>query len=192
MDVSILPEAGRSPARGGAQQVQWPDARNPGVELLYSPLIETISTAHINISEFRQKFKSQPFEDTFFIIPAKGCKLDNNILEAKETIISLRKKYYSVEDIESLLDSKGINISEKTIYNILHKENFSRLARRQRIEKQKLYAPLIPVDKSIALNYKPEDFKSISAGILVLLPYLEHYGISEIIEKSFYPETIDH
>jgi hypothetical protein len=109
--------------------------------------------------------------------------------EIKDQIVSLRKKYYSVEDIKVVLDSKGWQVSEKTIYNILTQEGFSRLPRRLRQEKKKLEPPRMSAAKSIMLSVGDEEFKSASAGILTLLPYLEHYGIRELIEQSGYPET---
>ena len=104
-------------------------------------------------------------------------------------MIELRKKYHSVDEIKAILDGKGFNISEKTIYNIIKREGFSRLPRRTKSAKQKLELPKMQADKSYALTFKPEKFKSTSAGILCLLPYIEQYGISDAILQSDYPKT---
>ncbi|NLX74328.1 MAG: transposase [Synergistaceae bacterium] len=101
----------------------------------------------------------------------------------------MRKKYYSVEDIKVALDSKGFKISEKSIYNIIREQGFARLPRRQKLIKQSLVATGLKAEKTVTLTFAPESFKSASAGILCLLPYIKKYGISEIIEASDFPET---
>ncbi len=101
----------------------------------------------------------------------------------------MRKNYHSVEEIKSILDGKGFEISERTVYDILKKEGFSRLPRRTKLIKQDLKLPKIPAEKSRQLSFKPEKFKSTSAGILSLLPYIKQYGISDAIIQSDYPET---
>ncbi|MCD6355121.1 MAG: hypothetical protein J7L95_06195 [Prolixibacteraceae bacterium] len=109
--------------------------------------------------------------------------------KGKDIIISLRKKYYSVEDIKIALDSKGFNISEKSIYNIIRGQGFARLPRRQKLTKKSLEPISIKADKTVALSFVPESFKSASAGILCLLPYIKKYGISDLIQSSCFPET---
>ena len=88
------------------------------------------------------------------------------------------------------MDSKGFEVSEKTIYNIIKREGFSRLPRRTKLAKQELKLPkTTQATKSRKLSFTPEKFKSTSAGVLCLLPYIEKYGISKAILQSGYPET---
>ena len=141
------------------------------------------------ISNFRKEIKTKTSSELFFQERKRGRKVTERIQKAKEIVVQLRKKYYSVEDIKALLDSKGYTISEKTIYNIISKEGFSRLPRRLKKDKKQLKRPLIPADKSVQLEFGEEDFKSTSAGILCLLPYIQKYGIGDIIKQSDYPET---
>jgi len=138
-------------------------------------------------SNFRKGLKKRDPSELFFCEKKKGRKRTRQTDEAKIIIVKLRKKYYSVEDIKTTLDGKNIQISEKTIYNILQEEGFSRLPRRFKKTKRNLEAPKIEAEKSVALKFDAEEFKSSSAGILILLPYIEKYGISEIIEQSDYP-----
>lgn len=141
------------------------------------------------ISNFRKQIKTKTSSELFFQERKRGRKATQQIQRAKEIIIQLRKKYYSVEDIKALLDSKGYRISEKTIYNIISKEGFSRLPRRLKKDKKQLERPLIQADKSVELEFGEEDFKTTTAGILCLLPYIQNYGIGDIIEQSDYPGT---
>lgn len=141
------------------------------------------------VSNFRKDLITYPPVKLFFNERKKGRKRSDQFNEAKKIIIQLRKKYYSIEDIKTTLDSKDFKISEKTIYNILSEEGFARLPRRLKSEKRRLETPRIEAEKSIPLQFEQEEFKSAAAGILTLLPYIEKYGISQIIEQSAYPGT---
>ncbi|MGH2645307.1 MAG: hypothetical protein ACRDE2_15235, partial [Chitinophagaceae bacterium] len=141
------------------------------------------------ISDFRKRLKQYALQDPFFQPRPKGRTKRVSAGETKETVINLRKKYYSVEDIKVVLDSKDLQASEKTIYTILKQEGFSRLPRRLKTVKTQLEPPQIPAAKSSMIDFGDEEFKSASAGIMVLLPYIEHYDIRKSIEQSGYPET---
>ena len=139
------------------------------------------------VSNFRKELKREDGKNLYFNELKPGRKEVEQ--ESKETIINLRKKYYSVEDIKVALDSKGFKISEKSIYNIIREQGFARLPRRQKLTKQSLEATGLKAEKTVALTFAPESFKSASAGILCLLSYIKKYGISEIIEASDFPGT---
>lgn len=140
-------------------------------------------------SGFIKKLKAGKSKDLFFVENKKGRKTSQNMLSAKDVIISLRKKNYSVEDIKVALDSKQMGVSEKSIYNIIAKEGFTKLPRRTKQEKQQKESPKIQAEKSVALSFANEGFKSSSAGILCLLPYISKYGLDKIIAGSDYPQT---
>ena len=142
------------------------------------------------ISQFRKDLKEKNPSEIFFSEKKKGRKRPDNIENANMIIISLRKANHSVDEIKTILDSKGFKICEKTIYNILREEGFPRLPRRKKEIKANLTCPKIQAEPSVSLDYQqPEEFKSNSAGILCLLPYIEKFGIREIIEASNYPGT---
>lgn len=141
------------------------------------------------ITGFNKKLKGNNVEGLFFKPTQRGRKTTEKTDRAKDTIISLRKNYHSVEDIKSILDGKGYGISERNIYNIIKQEGFSRLPRRTKLVKQDLKLPKIRAEKSFQLSFAPEKFKSTSAGILCLLPYIKEYGIPGAIAGSSYPGT---
>ncbi len=141
------------------------------------------------VTEFNKKLKNRQAEDLFFKPIERGRKTEKKTLQAKDIIINLRKNYHSVEEIKSILDGKGLHISERNIYNIIKQEGFSRLPRRTKLVKKELKLPKIKAEKSMLLSFSPEEFKSTSAGVLCLLPYIKKYGISEAISKSSYPQT---
>lgn len=141
------------------------------------------------VTEFNRKLKNHSIEDLFFKPMQRGRKTTDKTNQAKDTIIRLRKSYHSVEEIKSIIDGKGYDISERNIYNIIKREGFSRLPRRTKLVKQELKFPRIKAEKSYQLSFSPEKFKSTSGGILCLLPYIKHYGISDAIAQSNYPQT---
>lgn len=141
------------------------------------------------VSDFRDKLKKKDTHDYYFVERRKGKKRNERTDEAGRIIIELRKKYYSVEDIKVALDSKGYKLCEKTIYNILSSEGFSRLPRRMKSVKQQLETPCIDAEKSIPLDFMPDEFKSTSAGILCLLPIMRKHGIDQAIKQSLFPQT---
>jgi IS30 family transposase len=141
------------------------------------------------ISDFRRRLKTNPEEDPFFYQKTRGRKISQQSKMARDLILELRKKYYSVENIKTILDSKNYDISEKTIYNILHADGFARLPRRLKSQRQKPEQFQIQAEKSEPINFAPEKFKSTGGGILCLLPYIRYYGIDQLIEQSGYPQT---
>lgn len=141
------------------------------------------------VSEFRNKLSEGNTENLFFVPSSKGRPPSPAIGNVNQTIIDLRKKYYSVSDIKIDLDSRGVKVSEKSIYNVVRKNGFSRLPRRMKASKQHLFPPTLEAPVSARLGFQPEDFKSGSAGLLCFLPYIHGAGIDKLVEKSDYPET---
>jgi hypothetical protein len=139
------------------------------------------------VSNFRKELKKGNGKDLYFKELKHGRK--ELVPEGREAIISLRKKYYSVEDIKVALDGIGLKISEKSIYNVIHQQGFARLPRRQKQVRKSLGPIGLKADKSAPLAFIPESFKSGSAGVLCLLPYIQKYGIARIIEASGFPGT---
>jgi len=93
-----------------------------------------ISTAAFTsiVLNFNKKLAEGNGENLFFAdVPKRGENLQRMSTVQKDTIIVLRKKYLSLEEIKVALDALGLPVSEKTIYNILKSEGFARLPRRQ-------------------------------------------------------------
>lgn len=141
------------------------------------------------VSEFRRKLEAHD-ADPFFIKKSKGRKTSDTVKQARDIIVEMRKKYYSVEEMKVALDSKGMVLSERGIHEILRKEGFGRLPRRSSYLKSTLEAPAIEAEISQAGDFHTlQEFKSNAAGMLCLLPLLKAYRIDELIDNSQYPET---
>ena len=141
------------------------------------------------VYNFTNNLKNNKLENLFFTNSNIGRPIKKDISTVNQTIIDLRKKYYSVPDIKIFLDAQGSKISEKTIYNILKINGFDRLPRRRKTLTQKLENSKLEAPKSRSLDFENEDFKTGSAGLLCFLPYIHKYGIDKLIENSEYPQT---
>ena len=139
------------------------------------------------VSNFRKELKHNGGKDLYFKELKRGRRqLDQQV---KDVIIDLRKKHYSVEDIKVTTDSKDFKVSEKTIYNVSKEKGIDRLPRRKKVDKKSLAPSGLKAEKTVALKFTQESFRSSNAGILCLLPLIKEYGISSIIQASEYPET---
>jgi len=86
---------------------------------------------------------------------------------------------------------QGHSVSERYVYNVINKEGFARLPRRNNSIREKAGSALkIEAPKSLMIDFLPETFScQNSLGILCLLPYIQRYGIDKLIQRSDYPET---
>ncbi len=144
------------------------------------------------VRDFRKQLvKDDQDADMFFHTQKTGRKKIDQTGSIENLIISLRKKYLSVSDIKAVLDVHGCRVSERYVYNVIKCDGFDRLprrnggARKQAASLVKMEAPV-----SAMLDFRPEKFLSQnSLAILCLLPYLQKYGILQLIEQSLYPQT---
>lgn len=152
----------------------------------------TQSSLYSLVRDFKETIKTTNVVDQFFIQPQMGRKVRDDHDELCDLIIALRKKYLSVGDIKSILDAQNKSVSERTIYNVIHKEGFARLPRRSReTQFESLAQVSIPAAKACLLttDVVEEEFSTQNAGLLCFLPFLKIYGIDKIIETSNYPGT---
>lgn len=150
----------------------------------------TLSSFYSVTKDFKKALKNKSAERKYFNETAYGRPLKPDGRKIIKQIIELRKKYLSIEEIKAILDSRDITVSESYIYKTLRKEGFERLPRRDRnAKKQTVSTVKVSAPKSEQLCYKNESFTTVSGGIMTILPYLEKFGINEIIKNSEYPET---
>ena len=151
----------------------------------------TISSFYSLARDFKKNLSHQNPAQFFFISRKAGRKVKDVTGEINRLIIALRKKYLSVPDIKAILDVQGYKISQKYVYNVVNKDGFARLPRRNLSTREKAPSTYkLDAPKSVMLDYRHETFSSQNAlAILCLLPYIQNYGIDRLIEDSHYPET---
>lgn len=152
----------------------------------------TLSSLYSLTKEFRKYLnsKEKEGEDYFFKRVQAGRTPLADTEGLDQLIINLRKRNFSIEDIVSISNSKGYDISYGYVYQLLNKEGFVRLNRRSKAEKKNLQLPpkiIAPIATTLAV--KNEKFQSSSTGIFGFLPYIKKYEIDKLIEDSIYPQT---
>ena len=151
----------------------------------------SVGTVYGMTRDFRQTLKNNE-EDPFFKTVKVGRKPIDHEGEIAEIVVNLRKKYYSVPDIQVALDAQGKRLTIYAIEKILTDAGFARLPRRDRQERlhsaasgtEKLVAPI-----SCRLQMKSDKFSTQSAGLLAVIPTILQFGIDEVIRQSQYPQT---
>lgn len=138
--------------------------------------------------DFTAYLKSGEQGDFFFKTNKPGRKHEE-AYELDNLIINLRKRNSSTEDILTILHAKGYNVSYQYVYQLLKKEGFARLGRRNKKEKRDKSIVKINADRAATLEFATEDFVSQNVSLLFFRVLIEEYGIADLITTSPYPET---
>lgn len=151
----------------------------------------TLSSFYSLIRDFKKFLKDSDNPTKRFFVeffPGKKTKKQDDVVDL---IILLRKKYLSVSDIKSILDSQKKTVSETYIYKIIKREKFARLFRRSREVKHEVNSqvPILAPTASLLSKKEVEEFNTPSIGILFFIPYIVEFGIDKLIKKSSYPGT---
>jgi hypothetical protein len=150
----------------------------------------TISSFYSITKEFKKSLNDESTYRKYFAAISYGRTPKINSDQITEQIIGLRKRYLPINEIKVILDSRNINTSESHIYNVLKREGFERLPRRDKKSKTQTTSTLkVEAPKTELLEFKAEAFNTNAGGIFCFLPYIRKYGIDKIIRASDYPET---
>lgn len=153
----------------------------------------TLKSFYSLLHQIRQHCGDDPtsFAPYFFKQKSVGRKPKDVTGGLVKRIVRLRQQQLSVPQIKAALDSLGESVSERYISNILKQEGFERLPRRTTAQRlASLGSAKLEAPKSQPLSYGQDCFSvSNSIGALCLLPYLQHYGLTELMQTSAYPQT---
>jgi hypothetical protein len=153
----------------------------------------SVSTVYSMVRDFKGKIGTGT-EDPFFKTNRTGRKPTAHKEDVRETVISMRKRYLSVPDIQVALDAMGINMAIYSIEKIISDAGFARLPRRDRQFREEARSSSVPklsAPVTERLTFAPESFSTQFAGLLCMLPFIVRYGIDEAIGHSPYPGTKD-
>ena len=140
-------------------------------------------------SAFKQ-LDTKQLEKRFFAPLTVGRPVREYGNNIDQLIIALRKKYLSVSDIKTILDTQKQDISETYIYKLINREGFARLPRRSKSAKfETLSQAKVPAPTTALLGDDDEIFNTMNVGILCFIPYIVDLGIDKIIANSLFPET---
>ena len=111
----------------------------------------------------------------------------------KERIITLRKKAYSIQDIQAILQAQGLQLSLRQIHKVLTISGFPRLPKRTRREKQRKQLPQIiqpPKVSPLELNVQSrQQMTTRYGGIFFFLPFITQLNLTSVIQQAQYPAT---
>ncbi len=153
----------------------------------------TVSSFYSLLHQVRSYCGDTPeaFAHYFFNVKPVGRKPKNDDGNLAVLIVALRKQQHSVPEIKALLDTLGHSVSIGYISKLLRKAGFTRLPRRTQAAREGTMGQVKPLaPPSQMLTYVSESFScQNSLGLLCLLPYLQSYGIGQLLERSTYPAT---
>ena len=152
----------------------------------------SVHTVNAMRRDFKKAMRSgEP--PAFFVSSRPGRKPKDNRDELKELILSLRKQNYSILDIQAALDAMGHRASHDFIHRILVEDGFSRLPRRNTVEKRKGSVSDLAAPHTRSLDWDLDMGKTFHSergiGLLTFLPLLVKLKVHRWIEQARYPET---
>jgi hypothetical protein len=117
-------------------------------------------------------FRRDPHPE-FFVTPRLGPASQPKKSAARETVIDLRKRNYSVYEISESLKEQHISLSPTAVREILKEEGFAPLPRRLDEERPVRLAPSIePVADARAFALTPRTFETACGGLFLFIPEL--------------------
>ncbi|MBI5418304.1 transposase [Candidatus Poribacteria bacterium] len=150
----------------------------------------TLISFYSLVKNFKKSFMLN--NNQFFALPQFGRKPIDNAGKLNSFIVEMRKKFLSIPDIKSSCDVLEMKTSEKHIYNVIKKNGFARLPRRDYQSKEfSLSCAKLNAPSSYQLDFSTKDHFSTqnSIGVLSFIPLIKRYGIDKIINETNYPET---
>jgi len=138
----------------------------------------SVSTVYSMARDLRKALSANLEADPFFKPVELGRKRLALVDEIKDEIVSLRKSFLSIPEIKAILDSKGKSIALTMIGDVLKREGFARLPRRDKETRGPiaiLNASKMMADKTSPLSFGPETFSAQYAGLLRFIPIISRY-----------------
>jgi transposase len=110
----------------------------------------------------------------------------------REAIITYRKQQFSCKDIAEKLESEGYKISKRTIENILHDADFSRLPRRSAAQRGVTQKNQLIPRRAVPLDFESLEPFSLDCpliGVYFFMPYIIESDILKIVKQCHLPTS---
>lgn len=132
-------------------------------------------------------FRRDP-EPIFFASPKSGPRLQPRKSAAREEVVSLRKRNYSVYEISEALKEGGHPLSPTAVREVLKVEGFVPLPRRLDEERPERPRPSIEaVADARAFSLKPRSFDTICGGLFLFVPELVRLQLDGVADGAKLP-----
>jgi len=125
-------------------------------------------------------FRHEP-EPTFFVSPRSGPRTQPKKTLARDVIIELRKKNYSVYDISAVLKERWLGLSPTAVGEVLKAEGFAPLPRRLDDERPQAPRPTRQAVADVrAFSLAPRTFSTRCGGLLLFVPDLVRLNLDAV------------
>jgi transposase len=144
----------------------------------YSP-----GTFHVMCHHFRRQ--AAP---VFFAAPRPGPRAQPKKSAAREVIIALRKRNYSIYEISDALKERQLALSPTAVREVLKAEGFAALPRRLDAERPARPQPTAePVADVRAFSLAPRRFQTRCGGLFLFVPELIRLQLTELAQAARLP-----
>jgi hypothetical protein len=127
-------------------------------------------------------------EPSFFVAGKSGPRSQPKKSAARDTIIALRKRNYSVYEISESLKEQKLSLSPTAVREVLKEEGFAPLPRRFDEERPDRPHPTIEaIADARAFSLAPRSFLTRCGGLFLFLPDLARLGLDTLAEQARLP-----
>ncbi len=127
-------------------------------------------------------------EPVFFVTPRPGPREQPKKSAARELIVELRKRNYSVYEISETLKERGLSLSATGVREVLKVEGFAPLPRRRDEERpQRARATIEPVADVRRFAPTPGQFHTRCGGLFLFIPQLLELSLDALSHNARLP-----
>jgi len=128
-------------------------------------------------------FRREP-DPSFFVSPKPGPRSQPKKSAARNSIVELRKRNYSVYEISDALKERKIGLSPTAVREVLKAEGFAPLPRRLDEERPDALRPTVePASDVRQLSLAPRSFETACGGLFLFVPGLVSLDL-ELLAKA--------
>jgi len=124
----------------------------------------------------------------FFASPRPGPRTQPKKSAAREAIVALRKRNYSIYEISEALKERKLPLSPTAVREVLKAEGFAALPRRLDEERPARPHPTVePVADARAFSLAPRRFQTRCGGLFLFVPELIRLHVTELAQAARLP-----
>jgi transposase len=129
-------------------------------------------------------FRREP-DPVFFVSPQRGPREQPKKSAARELIIELRKRNYSVYEISESLEEQQLSLSPTAVREVLKAEGFAPLPRRRDEERpERVHVTIEPVADVRQFSLAPRQFQTRCGGLFLFVPYLLRLSLDTLAKSA--------
>jgi transposase len=127
-------------------------------------------------------------DPVFFVSPQRGPREQPKKSAARELIIELRKRNYSVYEISESLEEQQLSLSPTAVREVLKAEGFAPLPRRRDEERpERVHVSIEPVADVRQFSLTPRQFHTRCGGLFLFVPYLLRLSLDTLAKSARLP-----